>query len=93
MNSHISTVFSRRAVLALVAAFSTSAVLLPLPVFSALQTKFDAPIAAHEGRFDPYTQGTDRQADTYGYLSWKGDRFDPYTQGTDRQADTYGYLS
>jgi len=47
-------------------------------------------------KFDPYTQGADRQADTYGYLSWNGDKTyprDPYTQGADRQADTYGYLS
>ncbi|MDF6874664.1 hypothetical protein NLR03_23945, partial [Escherichia coli] len=42
---------------------------------------------------DPFTQGADRQADTYGYLSWKYDRFDPYAQGADRQANAHDVLA
>jgi len=93
MNSRLSSVFSRRTVLALVASVSASAALLSQPVAASIQPNFDAPAATQAGRFDPYTQGADRQADTYGYLSRVGDRFDPYSQGADRQADTYGYLS
>ena len=26
-----------------------------------------------QDKADPFTQGADRQADTYGYLSWNGD--------------------
>lgn len=43
---------------------------------------------------DPFTQGADRQADTYGYLSWRRDRFDPYAEGTDQQrTDARGVLA
>ena len=70
-----------------------SAALLSQPAPASIQPNFDAPAATQAGRFDPYTQGADRHADTYGYLSWKNDRFDPYSKGADRQADTYGYLS
>jgi len=93
MNSRLFSAFSRRAVLAMVATVSASAALLSQPATASIQPNFDAPAATQAGRFDPYTQGADRQADTYGYLSWKSDRFDPYSQGADRQADTYGYLS
>ncbi|MGM3276898.1 hypothetical protein [Ralstonia sp. 24A2] len=94
MNSRLSSLFSRRAALALVATLSASATLLSAqPAAASEQPNFDAPAATQAGRFDPYTQGADRQADTYGYLSRAGDRFDPYSQGADRQADTYGYLS
>ena len=94
MNSRLSSLFSRRAALALVAPLSASATLLSAqPAAAAEQPNFNAPAATQAGRFDPYTQGADRQADTYGYLSRAGDRFDPYSQGADRQADTYGYLS
>ena len=93
MNSRLFSAFSRRALLAMVATASASAALLSQPATASIQPNFDAPAATQAGRFDPYTQGADRQADTYGYLSWKNDRFDPYSQGADRQADTYGYLS
>ena len=94
MNSRLSSLFSRRAALALVATLSASATLLSAqPAAASEQPNFDAPAATQAGRFDPYTQGADRQADTYGYLSRAGDRFDPYSQGADRQADTYGYLA
>lgn len=93
MNSRLFSAISRRVVLAMVATVSASAALLSLPAAASIQPNFDAPAATQAGRFDPYTQGADRQADTYGYLSWKNDRFDPYSQGADRQADTYGYLS
>jgi uncharacterized protein YfaQ (DUF2300 family) len=93
MNSRLFSAFSRRALLAMVATVSASAALLSQPATASIQPNFDAPAATQAGRFDPYTQGADRQADTYGYLSWKNDRFDPYSQGADRQADTYGYLS
>jgi len=47
-----------------------------------------------QDKADPFTQGADRQADTYGYLSWKGDRFDPYAQGADQQrTDTRSVLA
>ena len=74
MNARLSSVFSRRAVLAMVATVSASAALLSAqPAAASIQPNFDAPAAAQAGRFDPYAQGTDRQADTYGDLSWNGD--------------------
>lgn len=73
MNSRLFSAFSRRAVLAMVATVSASATLLSQPATASIQPNFDAPAATQAGRFDPYTQGTDRQADTYGYLSWNGD--------------------
>nr|WP_311526790.1 hypothetical protein [uncultured Ralstonia sp.] len=93
MNSRLFSAFSRRTVLALVALVSASAALLSQPAAASIQPNYDAPAATQAGRFDPYTQGADRQADTYGYQSWKNDRFYPYSEGADRQADTYGYLS
>ena len=93
MNSRLSSVLSRRTMLALVATVSASAALLSQPVSASIQPNFDAPAAAQAGRFDPYTQGADRQAGTYGTLSWKNDRFDPYSQGADSGADTYGYVA
>lgn len=93
MNSRLFSAVSRRALLAMVATVSASAALLSQPATASIQPNFDAPAATQAGRFDPYTQGADRHADTYGYLSWKNDRFDPYSKGADRQADTYGYLS
>lgn len=73
MNSRLFSAFSRRAVLAMVATVSASATLLSQPATASIQPNFDAPAATQAGRFDPYTQGADRQADTYGYLSWNGD--------------------
>ncbi|MHA6908030.1 twin-arginine translocation protein [Ralstonia pseudosolanacearum] len=35
--------------------------------------KFDVYTQGAATQADPYTQGADRQADTYGYLSWNGD--------------------
>ncbi|AEG70378.1 twin-arginine translocation pathway signal; protein [Ralstonia solanacearum Po82] len=35
--------------------------------------KFDVYTQGAAAKADPYTQGGDRQADTYGYLSWNGD--------------------
>lgn len=104
MNTRLATAFSLRNVLAAVAALVASAGLLSAqPAAAAVQGAVDPytqgavakadPYTQGAAKFDVYTQGADRQADTYGYLSWKNDRFDPYTQGSDRQADTYGYLS
>ena len=73
MSSRLSSLFSRRAGLALVALISASAALLSQPAAAVVQPNFDAPAATQSGRFDPYTQGADRQVDTYGYLSWNGD--------------------
>lgn len=60
MNTRLATAFSRHTLLAAVAMLSASAALLSAQ-----------PAAA--AKADPYTQGADRQADTYGYLSWSGD--------------------
>ncbi|MBO1765134.1 hypothetical protein JQN64_28605, partial [Escherichia coli] len=35
--------------------------------------KFDVYTQGAAAKADPYTQGADRQADTFGYLSWNGD--------------------
>ncbi|MGM3275192.1 hypothetical protein [Ralstonia sp. 24A2] len=96
----MNTAFSRRILLAAVAAVSASAALLSASPAVAGQVKepytngqaaakADPYTDGAAAKFDPYTQGADRQADTYGYLSWKGDRFDPYTQGAVGKADPY----
>ncbi|ANA34910.1 hypothetical protein R82526_01461 [Ralstonia mannitolilytica] len=73
---------TRRVSLALLATLSASAALF-----------IAQPAAAAQPRFDPYTQGADRQADTYGYLSWKYDRYDPYGQGADRPSGAHETLA
>lgn len=73
---------TRRLALAWLAALSASAGLF-----------LAQPAAAAQTQADPYTQGGDRQADTYGYLAWKYDRFDPYGQGADRQTSAHEALA
>jgi len=86
---------TRRISLALLATLSASAALFIAQPASAAQTKYDPYTqgASAVDKTDPFTQGRDRQADTYGYLSWKYDRFDPYAQGADRQTTAHEVLA
>jgi len=86
---------TRRLSLAWLAALSASAALFAAQPATATQTKFD-PYTQGQcagDKTDPYAQGSDRQADTYGYLSWKYDRFDPYEQTSDRQTRSHDLLA
>ncbi|MGM3274806.1 hypothetical protein [Ralstonia sp. 24A2] len=97
----------RRLSLALLATLTASAALFAAQPVAAARSadpytqgqsrldKVDAYTQGHkQDKADPFTQGADRQADTYGYLSWRRDRFDPYAQGADQQrADTRGVLA
>jgi uncharacterized protein YfaQ (DUF2300 family) len=84
---------TRRLTLALLATLSASAALFIAQPASAAQAKYDPYTQGAVDKTDPFTQGADRQADTYGYLSWKYDRFDPYAQGADRQTSAHDVLA
>ncbi len=84
---------TRRLSLALLATLSASAALFAAQPATAAQTKFDPYTQGAVDKTDPFTQGADRQADTYGYLSWKYDRFDPYGQSSDRQTRAHDLLA
>ncbi|CAJ0696051.1 hypothetical protein LMG19089_01610 [Ralstonia edaphis] len=84
---------TRRISQALLATLSASAALFIAQPASAAQAKYDPYTQGAVDKTDPFTQGADRQADTYGYLSWKYDRFDPYAQGADRQSSAHDVLA
>ncbi|KAF3461852.1 twin-arginine translocation protein [Ralstonia pseudosolanacearum] len=88
MNTRLATAFSRHTLLSASAALLsaqpaaaaqgsvdpyTQGAVAKADPYTDGAAKFDVYTQGAAAKADPYTQGADRQADTYGYLSWSGD--------------------